>query len=627
MFIQTLARMLAAKFNLVVEFSPTVQTFSIGRRPDGSLVVTMATRVLEAKQENEEAIGVLFRGALAHEALGHGYHTDFSEEALAKEGPFARSLANAFEDVRIEALAPARFLGAKRLLAEMAETLDRDLQFWSVEDDDWQACLLIGLLRKYRTQILHQALDQAKTERQLAVAKAALGVELFARVDALAEAACQSGSTAEVSATADEIVRVLRAAQPQSSPPTPQSSVSDSGNRGEDGDASAQDGAADGEQGADESASESRAAESGNSAGEGQESGAKCGPGSDNNGAADEGGAEGAAANGGEAGHEAGEEAGKADGEADGDNAAGQGRGTGAEDCANAGVPALGFDENKECNVDVEAGINAVSNPRGDYLEATNLDANRSRDDSESLLQVANEIALQQPDKLVQRIASRLGEVVRSITDDADDEEADMGRLDMARLPAIAAGMAHEPFLVDGNPGRGIDTEIMLLMDASGSMRKLGRDFLCRLLRSSALALARFSPDLGVSVATFAEDSRLLVKPGQRITPRLASALSTAYYPGGGTEWSVSVIPLVPLLAQSRRRRKILLTVTDGQIDSTPNSGLLRDMAIHGIECRFVSIGNQLPLGFDGVECAAEANSFANAFCDTILASLPPAYA
>lgn len=202
-----------------------------------------------------------------------------------------------------------------------------------------------------------------------------------------------------------------------------------------------------------------------------------------------------------------------------------------------------------------------------------------------------------------------------------------MGRLDMSRLPAIAAGMAHEPFLVDGNPGRGIDTEIMLLMDASGSMKNLGRDFLCRLLRSSALALARFSPDLGVSVATFAEQSRILVKPGQRITPRLASVLPTAYYPGGGTEWSVSVIPLVPLLAQSRRRRKILLTVTDGRIDSTPNSGLMRDMASHGIECRFVSIGNRLPLGFDGVECSAEANSFAKAFCDTILASLPPAYA
>lgn len=581
MFIQTLARILADKFNLDVRYSDTSRTFSIGRRKDGSLCVTLASRLLEAKGEHEEAIGALFRGALAHEALGHGYHTDFSDDADTKEGTYAHSLANAFEDVRIESLAPARFIGARRILADMVAMLEAD-NFWGMpQNDDWQGALLIGLLRKYRWKILKQPLDVALTERMLQQAIQAIGEDVFRQVDSLAESACRSASTKEVSGFADQIVRLLR--QQQQSQQQDQKQKPQQGKK------------------------DGKPEETSNQGDKGKQDAAGTPQGEP--GKSDQG--------------DPAQSDGAPPSDGDGDsNAASQGD----KDCGKPKAPGSGkarsdFDDSRAYRVDVEAATEATEDPTNGKVRRSGLSASLD-DRSESTPKLPPYVQRQLNNRIVARMAAKLENALRSVVEDADDDASEFGRLDMTKLPAITSGYETLPFLSDGKPGRGIDTEIMLVFDQSSSMNDLGVPYLRELLHASLTALSRYAPDLGISVATFNTNAVLLVKPGTFVRHN-ARTVPSAYHPHGGTTWSNSVATLVPILAQSHRHRKVLLTVTDGRVEASPNPALMRDIAYHGIGCRFVSIGHSLPAGFDGVVCKDTQESFADAFCEAIVQCIP----
>jgi hypothetical protein len=630
MFIQTLARILADKFNLEVRYSDTAKTFSIGKRPDGRLVITLANRLLEANGEREEAIGTLFRGALAHEALGHGYHTTFEEAAFPKEGPFARGLANCFEDVRIEALAPERFVGARRLLADMVRELESS-GFWSMPGpDDWQGALACGLLRKYRWKILRQPLDVDLTERMLNQAIAAIGPEMFRQVDSLAESACRASNTAETSDYADQIVRLLRTAEPPSPPPQPPRSKPSSDQSGDDETQSG------GSGGDDDNGDDSNAGPDDSTSSDGNSGKDEAGKDST------EGAGNGGSSDGSEGDDEAesvgsGNQPGDTDQDCDqpgvgnqpeqgddGEKDDGQAR-TGHGRSRSDGPPAP-FNPEQECNLDVESAMDEAMEPGNGNVKDGGLSA--SFDDlTRGIDNVPNTMDVAASARLAGRIAAKLGDALRSITEDADDDESDRGRLDLGRLPAILAGATSTPFTVDGKPGRGINTEIMLVMDQSSSMTALGKGFLRDLLCASLTSLGRFSPDLGVSFATFNTGSTLIIRPGRHITPNLAAKVASAYTPDGGTSWAKSVAPLVPILAQSHRARRIMLTITDGQTEASMHEGLARDLRYHNIGCRFVSIGHLLHEGFEGISCESTPASFADAFCGAILATLPPEYA
>lgn len=628
MFIQTLARILADKFNLEVRYSSVAKTFSIGKRPDGRLVITLASALLEARGEREEAIGTLFRGALAHEALGHGYHTTFEESAMAKEGVYARGLANCFEDVRIEALAPERFVGARRLLADMVRELEAS-GFWAMPElDNWQGALACGLLRKYRWKILRQPLDVDLTERMLNQAIATIGPELFRQVDSLAESACRAGSTAETSDYADQIVRLLRTAEPQVpqlAPPQGKPSPEQSGDDENQSDGSGGDNNGDdGNEGTDDSTSgdESSGKDKG---GEDSTEGAGNGGSSDGSEGDDEAESAGSSNQPGDTDQDCdqpgvGNQPEQGDDEKD-DSQARNGHGRSRSDS-----PPAPFNPEQECRLDIEAAMDEAMDPSNDNVTTAGLLA--SFDDlTHSIDNIPNVMDVGASARLAGRIAAKLGDALRSITEDADDDESDRGRLDLGRLPAILAGATQTPFTVDGRPGRGINTELMLVMDQSSSMASLGKAFLRDLLCASLTSLGRFSPDLGVSFATFNTGSTLMIRPGRHITPSLAAKVASAYSPSGGTSWARSVAPLVPILAQSHRTRRIMLTITDGQTEASMHEGLVRDLRHYDIGCRFVSIGHPLHKGFEGISCENTPASFADAFCRAILATLPPEYA
>ncbi|HEX7324335.1 MAG TPA: hypothetical protein VF292_03135 [Rhodanobacteraceae bacterium] len=547
MFVQTVARILADTLKLDVTYSPSAGTFSIGKDQDGTLHLTMSQRMLAITHESEERVGALVRGALAHEALGHGYHTDFSPEAAAKRGAYAKSLANALEDVRIESLAPNRFIGARHILADMAKVVDLHGD-WDADADPkaWQGNLLVALLRKFRTDVLHQPLRDAMTNLAIARARKALGDSLYNKVEALAAKACVAPDTATVSKYADAIVELLQKQAPQ---PSQQHAPSTAQN------------------------------------GDGSKSGS-------------------------------------------------------SKKQQPAQQPA--FDPDSATDVTIEQAVSEACAQEASvrFNAAPVFDGTQAAEDRAKRAGgsgVSTAPGATQPQarahvdpingRLVNRIASRLDSALRSITEDGDDEETDVGRLDTTKLPGIVMGTEPFPFIADGSPAPGIDTELMLLVDASGSMDSLGARFLRELVSASLMALGRFAPGLSVSFATFSNWATLRAKPGCHVTPALAGAIASLYSPDSGTLWAASVATLVPVIAGSHRRRKVLLTITDGVLGTdTARRDVLADLDAQHIEHPFLSIKVPLPADCDGIETEATQEAFAKGFCQAIVSTLRPEF-
>lgn len=580
MFLQTLARILADKMHLDVIYNPNINTFAIGKDANGKLTIHLASRILDTAGENVDAI---VRGALAHEALGHGYYTDMDE--LAKNGRFALSLANAFEDVRIEALAPERFPGARRLLANMVDVLQKDFGFWQPAPlEDWQSNLVKGLLLKYRNKILGQPvnMDNCSIMIEQSVLPA-LGEDLFKKIDHLAETACRAATTKEVNDAADAIVELLNneAPQPEEEPQSPEDDGADpkKDDSTQEGDESDQGQADDGE--------------------EGDPSQTNPGDGDPSQGAREGG-----------SGTDQGEDS-------------NEGNPQPGKPISGNKQPRLAFDPNAEVKADVEAALEEVSGSKN-TLKATGLSVSSFSDHTD---RKSDAPLVESNGTLARMIAARLENAVRSFTDDAEDEESELGRLNTEKFVEIATGTECKAFIEDGEPGEGIDTELMFLFDASTSMEELGVRKLQQLLKASLTALSQFAPDLGTSVAFFTGSASLEAKPGHKLTPNQINAIAYNYYPDGVTYWAESVVPLIPVLAGSYRRRKILLTVTDGKLPPLGDTPLMRELRGQGIECRFLSIGEALPAGYEGMQCEAEPAAFAKAFCETILAGILPQFA
>lgn len=547
MFIQTLARILAGKIDLRVVSDDKASTFFIARLPNGSLELHLATRLIEATGGRADAVGDVVRGALAHEALGHGRHTDF--DAAFPQSPFGKCLANAFEDVRIEKLAPTVFPGARSILATMVETLVRECGFWKKPAArEWQSSLIVGLLRKYRTEILGQPLDEATTNAILAQASAVLGPTLFAKVDALAREACCSGSTGEVNACAERIVALLAQQSPDKQD-QPGGSERGKDENGDDGDGA---GGGDGPPG---------------NTGEGEA-----------------------------------ESSGPPEAETGSKN--GRGR---------AAAP---FDPDAVCDVDVETALDEVV---GDGCKVTRQYDYVPKD------AMFRGYGDNQANGFASRIACGLEESLRSITQDADDFISDRGRLDTTRLPAIAGRFTDFGFVDNERDGAGIDTELMVMFDNSSSMASLDTKFLQAAIYSTLMALGRFQPDLGLSLAFFDHEAQVAVRPGIHITPMVARKASASYTPRGSTSWASSARALMPMLVTSRRRRKTLLTVTDGKLGSdATRSAVIHDYRASGVECRFVSVDEALPADCLGRVCSPTQEGFSTALRKSVLECIPP---
>ena len=567
MYLQTIARIVAGNLGVKVVFSDSVETFMIQKLDNGEMVILMAKTVLKALEGKADLVETVTRGAIAHEALGHGYHTDFSLDAKT---PYGRDLANALEDIRIERLAPDLYPGARISLREMVLALDSEMAFFTPEDDCGpEEALLIGLLRQFRTSVLKQPLPADVTDRLVAKAKDWLGVELFTRIEAIARAACLSATTAPVVKAADEIVDLLRQAiKPQSPPQQP------------------------GDQ------------QQGQSTGTGdQQQGQSTGTGDQQQGQSTGGGEQ---------------QQGQSTGTGDQQQGQSTGRGLGSSPDALDFDPTLHFDVAIETAAK-KAFANNVTPEPGLTVNPTDI---RDQVPTFPALPMGSEVK-----GIIQKMRSNLETALRSITDDEDDVEDDSGRLDTGRLARTAAGFEQRPFLVDGKPGRGLSTELVVLFDSSSSMADLGEEFLRQLVFACGSTLGHFAPDVRFNMVFFHANSILAHTSDKHWTPEHGAKVSFAYRVNGGTNWARSALPLIPLLANSRKARKVLLTVSDGDINASKHPALLDELRKYGAEMCFVCINHAVPHGLHGVSCEAKPASFATAFANALLTSISPEFA
>ncbi len=606
MYLQTIARIVAGNLGVRVVFSDSVETFMITRLDNGEMVILMAKTVLKALEGKADLVETVTRGAIAHEALGHGYHTDFSLDAKT---PYGRDLANALEDIRIERLAPDLYPGARISLREMVLALDSEMAFFTPEDDCRpEEALLIGLLRRFRTKVLRQPLPADVTDRLIAKAKDWLGVDLFTRIEAIAQAACLSSTTGPVVKAADDIVDLLRQAiKPQS----PQQQAGDPQQGQGAGTGEQQQGQSTGQQAGDPQ--QGQGAGTGEQQ-QGQSTGQQAGDPQQGQGTGT-----------GE------QQQGQSTGQQAGDPQQGQGTGTGEQQQGQStgrgrgsSPDALAFDPTLHFDVAIEtaakkAFANNVTPEPGLTVNPTDI---RDQVPTFPALPMGSEVK-----GIIQKMRSNLETALRSITDDEDDVEDDSGRLDTGRLARTAAGFEQRPFLVDGKPGRGLSTELVVLFDCSSSMDDLGEAFLRQLVFASGSTLGHFAPDVRFNMAFFHGNSILAHTGDKHWTPEHGAKVSFAYRVNGGTNWARSALPLIPLLANSRKERKVLLTVSDGDINASKHPALLDELRKYGAEMCFVCINHAVPHGLHGISCEAKPASFATAFANALLTSISPEFA
>ena len=191
------------------------------------------------------------------------------------------------------------------------------------------------------------------------------------------------------------------------------------------------------------------------------------------------------------------------------------------------------------------------------------------------------------------RLRSSMRQNLIAIVEDEDDAPSDRGRLHVGFIPQVLAGDCRTPFLEDGDIAPGLDTALHLLVDASGSMSKVA-EFAKMTMLAVGDACAEFEAQgLDVSLWTFNGGITLLRSHRQRWAEARGRAF-LRYQPGGGTQWPACSMHAVSSLATSRRKRKVLLTITDGDLGNNYRNVI--DTARHAnIELEFVGIDVQSP--------------------------------
>jgi len=550
------------------------------------------------------------------------------------------------EDIRIERAAPEKYPGARVSLKKLAQLLESTRGFWRPKEGreiTGEEAFAMGILRLFRTDILNQELPRDITDMYLQTARQKIGAARFDKALDMARQGCFSKNTAEVTAVADAIVALLseppppsqggRDGEPQPEESKDPSDASDNGESGQaggesDGEPDEQDG--DGGQGAD-------GGESG--AEDGPEGGSEDGPKGeskdDAKGNADGEGKDGAD---GEEGDGKGDGS-EADGEAGGTQkgANGQPDDSAAADSTDSGAGA--GSGRGEWRVDPDAEVEVDVPDLSDLLKGVvDTSADQSlriatpytdpvQEEINRILEGRKIVAVEGANPIITRLRGRLQEALVAMRDGEDDAYSEQGRLATERLARAAVGMERQPFVVDGNPGRELATDLVVLFDESGSMARLDRDFLRQCVLAIGTSLSYFAPDVRFSLLFFT-DGAAVAHPGhRRWTRAVGNAVAGAYEPTGGTRWPAAAGFALGEFAIRSPRRKILLTITDGDLGTPQARSVVFESAKQAdVELAFVSVAAPLPGDVHGRVCPLIQADFAEAVAAAILESTAPQY-
>ncbi len=585
-----LAKIVGNHMGLSVVFSNTATTASINMR---TKVITFPGAMCNSGKSSDV---VLIRGFIAHEAVGHGRHTD--KDTLMKiKSKFEGSLINILEDIRIEKAAWKCYPGVRSILSELVDYLvqDKKTDFMGQFTTEEQLAslppvnLLLGFLLTYlRATCLKQTVKFDLYEK---AARNAFGDNLIDQIIVIALKAENSKSTDDIHVLANQIIDLLKENTPEDE------QGAEGNNQGEsDGDSDSDSG----------EKSEKSKGKSKSSKGKGKKS--------------DEGSSEGDSEGAG------GDESDKDDtGDGEGDS---EGAEDDSDDDSNTEGSSEGeSDKDGEQLAQSKSGSSKQSSPhiQNNLKELLdNLDSADVKTGLEEMIaEMVEEIAeafsnessqgfQKQQIKVIQptpaynesgtytflransiKLSSRLEDLLEAKVEESE-ELSSSGLLSSRRMPKIKL-LDTQVFARDVSETEGLNTSVFILGDMSGSMQGEESHFLMDAVLSLSTSLDKNDVPFAIS---YFDDFAYEVKQFDERFQKVKGRIQQYYNPRGSTPIFESMVYAAGKAIETNCQRKVLLVITDGtfsnrDIDIEAFKNTL-DKYQQDLEVRFVLIGENM---------------------------------
>lgn len=565
-----LAKIVCNSFNVSVANGPG---FAIGKTPSGNLVIYIPR--MTVGNEDDAAI---VRSGLAHEAVGHGRHTDFN----AKRGPTPLHLAieNVLEDARIEKAAWKIYPKTRKILDEgMAVMTKRKLIKRASNQSSPAEKAAVALLLRLMVEELGYCKSLIDWKADWAEAVQCFGDETMNKAWAEALVGYQQPNTAEVIKVAARIVKLFQQGYEQQQQPQQgkgqgggddaQSGGSNSGKTGDQGDG-------DGDQGGNSSSGDGdedgKGKSKSKSKGKSKDDGKDGKDGKDGSGAGD------------------GQDDGQDDGQGDQDGQDGHSDSNGVGDQANSTATASGSSHAQHAPTPLDLkSIRPEEFDRGDLLKVQiqNKAVNTSKIPSGK----RSPSAFVPPDAgkaAAQRLKSSLAQRLLAVVEDEDDSLVEFGTLASHRLVDAVMGDRYV-FSEPGKPGERLDTAFSLLIDMSGSMSGVPGDSCLAATWAIGDTLNGYA-GMGVAFTISSFDGSLYVLKDWK-EPWKRGEVLAGYRPHGSTATYGAVEDRLAHLVKRTEARKVLYLITDGDIGNLePLVNTAKEM---GVEFVVMMIGDK----------------------------------
>lgn len=590
---QLVARMLAARLNLSLVFTD-LKTFAT----DGKTIflpkqllsdIDRLTETALTKAQRNKAGGeelstrefhethqAIFRdvllGALAHEAAGHVRLTDFT---VRPQGELPRSILSLLEDIRIEREIPVIFPGSRRLLEQVVQHM-ADPLFWLPRRNENPINLIaFWLMRRLRKEVLSQGnvLSEETLERLAKqITKIPGGMAAAEKCYAIAnEATRKARSTGDLLQPAEQIAAILASltTQGEEAEPEQASAAGDSSEQDQeprqqgssaenrDGDNSPQDGKGDSGQGdGAENADQGQGA-----VGQGEPSPDRSAAGQSGDGESQDQADESSASRGAIAAPSRAQLSADAQWVYDHSSIKGL-------DLADA------ISSEDKGRIDVEPDIGQIAGPNIAMPLRGSMDAQQYARGA----------------KLSSHLRNGLRELLRALLDDEDDDDEKFGRFNARHAALAIKGLRQDVFTMEGEQAPGIDAHVVLLIDKSGSMKQY-EDGVRSITYGIIDALGTI-PEVHLDILYY--DGGTVLAPKSPLQQR---EFAKKYSAGGGTNWPGAFNEAFKIFALSKRSRKILFTVTDGDVSMNCMTSYVIEQL--KIEPHFLVIGSRSCLPID----------------------------
>lgn len=493
------------------------------RKDGGRMVIA-----LPPMAEGDELDADILRGGLAHEAVGHGRHTDFD----AKRGPTPLHLAmeSVIEDARIERAAWGIYPKTRNILEKSIDAMhQRKMLKRAVNSQSPADVATTAVLVRLMVDDLGYCPDIINWKEDWKVATDLFGEHLMNEVYAIALSGSRTGSTGEVIAFAARAVDLLQKQPPPPPPQEPESGSDEDDSEDKSPDESPSDGA--GDSGTDD-----------DDAGESDDKSTSDGAGDSDSGED-------------EADDKSGDQSqqGQAPGtqpsvgDVDQDQDSSQGSASGQSRVELGDINPDEFDRGNTLSVM----INAMPRDPKEISVAAKPQTNAPFIPSATAKTAA------------MRLKSGLMQKLMSVVEDEDDAIVDRGSLAGHLLVDAHLG-CRDVFVEPGNPGEELNTAIDIMIDMSDSMRGVADDACLAAAWSMGDVMHGYSR-MGISYAISAFNSWLIVLKDWNEPWYQGKPLSA--YDASGSTWTVAAVKnRLPALIKRPEKRKVLFLVTDGDI-------------------------------------------------------------